>query len=287
MHVVRRDPRAMGVELSRWTLDAIVSVCDWLKLETPSGLWKLMNRLGITYKRGRQHIMSPDPDYEAKLAYIEDIADSVRASEGDEVLLYLDEVTCYRDPSVARCYESRGKTQAYAEMGRGSNKDVPVLGTVDMMDGRVIYTQRDSIDVEALIEFYRRIDHIYSNASRIYVVQDNRPVHCHANIFAALEPQEYPWPFYRPVNWSDIPAQSAVDRWGHLHLPIQIVPLPTYASWANPIEKLWRKLKQELIHMHRYADRISELKEMICRFLDQFDQGSMELLRYVGLFIPD
>jgi len=30
-------------------------------------------------------------------------------------------------------------------------------------------------------------------------------------------------------------------------LPIQIVQLPTYASWTNPIEKLWRKLKAEMV----------------------------------------
>lgn len=276
----------MGVDRTRWTLDTILSACDWLRLSTPSGLHKLMDRLGITYKRGRQHIMSPDPHYLGKIAYIDGLAERVRASYGQEVLLYLDEVTCYRNPSVANCYERRGKAQAFAELGQGTDKQIPVLGALDMMDGRVIYTQVDSIDAKVLVELYRRIAGIYASAERIHIVQDNRPVHCHANVLVALEEQTYPWAFYRPDNWSDKPAESAVKQWGHLDLPIQIVPLPVYASWANPIEKLWRKLKQDLIHMHRYSGNIAELREAILDFLDQFANGSHSLLRYVGLATP-
>ena len=65
-----------------------------------------------------------------------------------------------------------------------------------------------------------------------------------------------------------------------------MVRLPTYASWLNPIEKLWRKLKQELVHLHRLADKLPELRAQIDRFLDQFANGSLDLLRYVGLFVP-
>ena len=73
-------------------------------------------------------------------------------------------------------------------------------------------------------------------------------------------------------------------KWGHLQLPIQAVPLPTYASWLNPIEKLWRFLKQEVLHMHRLANDLTGLRGEIDRFLDQFALGSDQLLRYVGLY---
>jgi hypothetical protein len=66
-------------------------------------------------------------------------------------------------------------------------------------------------------------------------------------------------------------------------LPIQIVPLPTYASWTNPIEKLWRKLRQDVTHLHPWANDLSLLRAQIAHFLDQFASGSDDLLRYVGL----
>ena len=75
-------------------------------------------------------------------------------------------------------------------------------------------------------------------------------------------------------------------RWGGLQLPIQLIPLPTYASWTNPIEKLWRKGKQEVLHLHRWATQLQVLREEFLRFLAQYALGSLDLLRYVGLPIP-
>ncbi len=65
LHIVGRDPKAFGEERSRWTLEAIQQVCDWLTLRTPSGMWRVLQRLGIHYKRGRSYIHSPDTHYEA------------------------------------------------------------------------------------------------------------------------------------------------------------------------------------------------------------------------------
>ncbi len=56
---------------------------------------------------------------------------------------------------------------------------------------------------------------------------------------------------------------------------------------CNPIEKLWRKLRQEVTHLHRCADDLTALRKHVDQFLEQFAQGSPELLRYVGLKVPD
>jgi hypothetical protein len=58
-------------------------------------------------------------------------------------------------------------------------------------------------------------------------------------------------------------------------------------QYEEPVEKLWRKLRQELTHVHRWADDLARLRQEIDGFLDQFASGSTELLRYVGLGMPD
>ena len=70
-------------------------------------------------------------------------------------------------------------------------------------------------------------------------------------------------------------------------MPIQLVPLPTYASWLNPIEKLWRWLRQDLGHRHPWADDLPALRAAIARFLTQFAEGSDDLRHYVGLSLPN
>ena len=69
-------------------------------------------------------------------------------------------------------------------------------------------------------------------------------------------------------------------------MPIQLVFVPTYAPWTNPIEKLWRWLRQDILHLHRFSDRWNDLKQRVLDFMAQFEQDSTQLLHYVGL-LPD
>ena len=65
-----------------------------------------------------------------------------------------------------------------------------------------------------------------------------------------MQAQERLYPVKQPRNWATVPTQEARKQCEDWHLPLQLVELSTYASWCNPIEKLWRKLKQELFHLH-------------------------------------
>ncbi len=87
------------------------------------------------------------------------------------------------------------------------------------------------------------------------MVQDNWSIHRHQDVLTALQQ----WPHIVPV-W-----------------------LPTYAPWLNPIEKLWRWLRQHLLTLHRQAGDWPALRHQVRSFLNQFQYGSENLLRYVGL----
>src|SRR6266508_3884980 len=68
---VRRDPRTCGVSRARWRLADLLAQCpDW-QVRTAAGMWGILDRLGISYQRGRDYIHSPDPDYLGKIAAIE------------------------------------------------------------------------------------------------------------------------------------------------------------------------------------------------------------------------
>ncbi len=284
--VVRRDPRAFGIESSRWTLAKIHEVCDWLRVGTMGGVCQLLQRLGISWKLGREHVHSPDPDYRSKLHVIGLLTSLGQSPDKGIVTLFLDELTCYRQPSLAQGYEIRGHRQPLAERSHRSNTATRILASLDVRDGRVLYKQSGRIGIKELVSFFQKLHGYYDETDRIYVVSDNWPVHFHPDVLVALEEQESPWPIYRPQQWSQEPSPKAREQWGDLKLHIQLVPLPTYASWANPIEKLWRWLKQEVIHLHRMADHFDRLKAEIARFLDRFQDSSPDLLRYTGLPVP-
>ena len=122
------------------------------------------------------------------------------------------------------------------------------------LTGQVVFRQRHKIGAKELIEFYAQVRAVYPTVKRIYLVQDNWPVH-------------------------KLPAvmQAASDN------NLTLLFLPTYASWLNPIEKLWRWLRQDVLHDHDLSHNFKQLRREVIAFLDQFAQGSLKLLNYVGL----
>lgn len=277
--VLRRDPATFGYTPSRWKLSLIAEVCDWLNVSNASSLWRLLQRLGIHYKRGREYIHSPDRHYLDKLSLIE--LARMRAYYAPEqcVFLYLDELSYYRQPTVAQAYAAKGQHQALARRSHTANTRGRVIAVLNALTGQVNYLQRSRISRLTINNFWGDVRTAYPQADLIYVVVDNWPVHFHVDSIARLEKQVFPWPPYVPPHWPTKPAAKAVQD----NLPIRLLCLPTYASWLNPIEKLWRWLKQEVLHMHAYSNDWSAIKQQVAAFLDQFSAGSEELLHYVGL----
>jgi hypothetical protein len=290
LHTLHRTPLELDIQRVRWTLDLFRETCSWLQVGSSGALWNLLYRLKISYKRARNYIHSPDPEYDAKRQWIQELLRQIRAEHAqgqtERVFLYQDELSYYRQPTLAAAYHEQDNDQPRARRSYQSDTLTRCAAALNALDGRVSYLQASRLSVGRLVNFYRQLGEQYPKARTIYLIQDNWSVHFHPDVLVALEPQEKTWTRYVPNNWSTEPTAKAIRRWGHLQLPIQLTPLPTYASWCNPIEKLWRKLKQEILHLHRWADELKELRLQVTQFLDGFASPSPGLLHYVGL-LPD
>ena len=282
---LRRTPQACGFAATRWTLPCLRQALPWLHLRTDAGLCRLLDRLALTRQRARSYIHSPDHDYAAKLACVQAVRMLHTLEPSSVRTLYLDEVTIARQPTLAQAYAVAGRAtgQPLARRSTSSATLTRVVATLDHASGQVVFRRASTITVATLVQFYQDVRAAYPHEQRLYIVQDNWPVHYHPDVLVALEAQETRFARRLPPNWPSAPSAAAQKRWGGLHLPIQLVPLPTYASWTNPIEKLWRKLRQDITHLHRWATDLPRLRAEIDQFLAQFAHGSPDLLRYVGL----
>lgn len=279
MLVLRRDPAQFGYECSRWQLNMLSQSCAWLNVTTVSGLSQLLTRLGISYKRGRDYVHSPDPNYDAKCRLIADTHQRVLAEPDRYVLLYHDELTYYRQPTLAQGWEVTGRSQPLARRSLQANTHFRTVADLNALTGQVTYRQWSRTSTKRLASFWYDIRAAYPCAEMIYVVMDNWPVHYHPDVLAPLQAQHFPFPRTLPANWPTDPT----GRTPQDNLPIQLLSLPTYASWLNPIEKLWRWLKQQVLHLHRLSDNWPALRQRVDDFLAQFAHGSLPLLKYVGL----
>jgi hypothetical protein len=275
LHVVRRSPEQFGHQQSRWTLNTLRHTIDWLRGLTVGGVSRLLKRLKINHKRGRLYIHSPDPAYEAKRSTIELKRLRVQYQPQREVFLYLDEFTYYRQPTLAYAYEACGHVYPLARLSYGTNTYQRVIGALNAHTGQLTYRHQSKLGVEAIADFMDVLRQTYPEADTIYLAMDNNPLHYHPTVLSRVQPQTFAWHEVLPPSWSTEVTPGL--------LPIEFLPLPTYASWLNPIEKLWHWLKRDVLHLHRYGADWAGLQARVAAFLDQFLNGSEALLRYVGL----
>lgn len=178
-----------------------------------------------------------------------------RHQPGRYVLLFQDEATFYRQPTQASLWASRGKGQPSLRWSHKSNTKLRVIGYLNAVSGRVHSQQTSRVTVTRLIQSLTQLSNWYREAETIFVVWDNWPVHQHPRVLQALQRQPR----------------------------VKVLWLPTYAPWLNPIEKLWRWLKQKVTHAHPWCDDFTEYRNQIQSEIDRLDNEPAALLKYVGL----
>jgi transposase len=243
---------------SRWTLRTIRATFDIFSAMTLSGVWRsLGQRFGIALRSGMVQHYSPDPGYATKYEHIIKCLNEAAEGPGRVALVFLDEMGYARWPDAGPDWadDRRGAGPPVADRAGGPNRLWRIIGALNAVTGRVDFLDAYIVGRAKVIQFYKQLDAAYPDVERLLVVQDNWSIHTHADVLSALSR----WPRIEPV-W-----------------------LPTYSPWLKPIEKLWRRLRQDVLKLHRLAGDWPSLRGRVNQFLGQFATGSQDLLRYVGL----
>jgi transposase len=237
---------------SRWTLRTIRASVNWLTDYTVSGVWRVLQSCGLGLHSSCARLFSPDPDYRSKVRRLHRCLRDAARHPDTVVALFLDEFGYQRWPEVAPTWGGEAAVAPRA----GNNQQWRTIGALNALTGQVNYLDGYIVDRQQVSQFYSCLDRAYPTKVRlIYVIQDNWNIHTHPDVLTALDA----YPRIKPV-W-----------------------LPTYAPWLNPIEKLWRCLRQDILKMHRWVEDWPQVKQRVHDFLDQFAHGAAALLRYVGL----
>jgi hypothetical protein len=178
-----------------------------------------------------------------------------RQAPGQLVRLSEDELTDSRRPALAQGYAPAGSDTPPAEQGQGSNTARRIAACLDVDTGRLIAWQRAHFDRATWLRFYQAVEQVYPQAEQIFLSHDNWPVQWHPELLTGLRGSK-----------------------------LTLVALPTYAPWLNPVEKVWRKLSQEVLHLHLWVNEWERLQTTVQAWLEQWADGSTTLLRNVGLW---
>jgi len=241
-----------GPAPSRWTLRTIRASVDWLTAYPVSGVWRVLQACGLGLHTSCARLFSPDPDYSSKVRRLHRCLRDAARHPDSVMAVFLDEFGYQRWPEVAPTWGGEARVAQRA----GNNQQWRTIGALNALTGQVDYLDGYIVGRQQVIQFYGLLDRAYpKKVELIYVIQDNWNIHTHPDVLTAVAA----YPRLKPV-W-----------------------LPTYAPWLNPIEKLWRWLRQDILKMHRWVEDWPQVKQRVRDFLEQFAHASLTLLRYVGL----
>jgi transposase len=248
-----------GPPPSRWTLRAIRATFSWWADLTLPGGWRALQRLGLGLRSAAVQPYSPDPAHLVEDAQLLACLRAAAARPAEVVALVLDEMGYARWPDPAPDWGALAPAPRPPADRVGRKQQLwRGIGALNARTGQVAYRDYRDNDIVGRAQgsaFYRHLDQRDAHARRVYLLQDNWSIHAHPDVLTTLQGL----PRCEPV-W-----------------------LPTYAPWLNPIEKLWRWLKGDVLKQHRLAADWPALRQRVNAFLAQFSTGSRELLRYVGL----
>lgn len=252
--MLEQSPWQAGISRSRWWLDGVRQAVSWLADCCLATVWQTLARWKLVYRRGRRAVHSPDWEYPAKVQRLETISWYSRTHPEQIVRLYEDELTYYRRPTLVQGYAPAGSALPRAEQGYGSNTARRIAACLDTHSGRLFAWQRAHFDRQTLGRFYQEVEQSYPQAEQVFLIHDNWSVHRHPDLVAGLRGSK-----------------------------MTLVLLPTYAPWLNPVEKVWRQLYAEVLHLHPWVDAWEQEQAAVQGWLDRWANGSPDLLRSVGL----
>jgi hypothetical protein len=169
-------------------------------------------------------------------------------------MLFEDEASFYRQPSVAPLFAPKGRIQPRCHYSHRSNSAVRAAVVLDAVGGRTAHEMRSHFTAAAVASFVKKVSAWADWAEQIFWVMDNWPVHSHEKVDKAM---------------------AADPR-------MRTLWLPTYAPWLNPSEKVWKWVRQKRCHMHTLSGSLPELRKLIDLTLDDAAAHPEDIRVYTG-----
>lgn len=242
-------------ELRQGFYTSAQALVEWIKTTFsvdyhPQGLVKLLHRLGFAYKKTT--LVAPKADPLKQAEFVAKLEQQIKQLPQDEVVYFADAVHPQHNTRPAHGWIEIGKQRPIA--CNSSRYRVNINAVVNALDPVEVIARQDttinSFSTIALFEQIlaanptKRIIHIYCDSARYYV--------------------------------SKQVAEWIADK------PIELHCLPGYSPNLNPIERLWKFMRQKVIDSIYYP-QFDHFKEQVMAFLSHLEPYRAQLERLLVL----
>jgi len=239
--VRRHTPREFGFLRSRWCCGVVVILLAELTPVRVSSetVRRWLHRANLVWRRPRPVLRPVDPQRAAKLRKLRELLANLPP---DEIAVFTDEVDINSNPKIGAMWMLRGRQ---AEVPTpGTNEKRYLAGSLNWRTGDLLVTKGLPGEGRNAALFVRHLEDLRYHLRcyrRIHVICDNAKFHDCRRVRAYLQ------------------------VWGHR---LQLHFLPAYCPQANPIERIWWHLHEEITRNHRCSS-LDELLNLVFAWLER------------------
>ena len=214
---------------------------------------QLLKNMGYSFQKAR--FVSDHLDQEKRKEWIEEKFPEilVKAKKKNAYILFGDEASFPQWGSLSYTWAKRGQQPTVQTSGK--RKGYKVFGLIDYFTGEFFFKcQEERLNSETYEAFL--IDVISNSTRHIILIQDGARYHTSKHMIAFFKLHK--------------------DR-------ITCYSLPSYSPDYNPIEKLWKKIKEKGTH-RPYFPTFDALKNKVHQTLDWFKDTKNEVLSLFDMY---
>ncbi len=251
IQLIHQTPQLHGLNRASWKLEDLAKVYTKIYGEyiSHSTVWTLLDKAGYGFRRSRERLTSPDPDFKVKLDHIKNILSNL---SGTEKFFSVDEFGHFSvNVKGGRSY-TKNQFPRIVETSQKSQGWLIITAALELSTNQVTHFYSLFKNTDEMIKLLDVLLTQYQSATKLYFSWDCASWHASKKLYKRIE--EINTVEYRRVHQTPL---------------VELAPLPATAQFLNIIESVFSGLAKSVIHNSNYAS-LDECKSAIDRhFLDR------------------
>lgn len=235
--MIKKSPREIGIEKSSWTVPVLIeSVKKQFKKEIKRGTaYNIFHRLCYTKTRPKKQNKKADPEKADE--FRGNMEKTVAEKDENTIILYEDEAIFTSEPTITAKWTKKGKQGIVPTSGAHRERTV-IFGAVNPENGTLYEQFSNAGNTDTFKQFMLTVSQATLPKNVIMLIDNVKYHHF-----------------------------KGISEWRAENIPnIKLMYLPSYCSFLNAVELLWKDIRTAVTHNTLFANidvTISHLRDYI------------------------
>lgn len=214
-------------------------------------LKNLLRQAGFSWKKSKKVLSKADPDKRAEfVAQFQTWFEAM--CQGQVRIIYLDEVHLHQDMASGYRWSRTGQDDWVASHCPSLSQKINWYGAYDFSNGQCLIWHQDKCNSDTTVAFLHHLAQVWPQqpGQETLIIWDGAPWH----------------------------NRAAIVRQAAAELGFTLVQLPPYSPDLNPIEGLWKWMREDVTQHHCYQ-YLYQLEHACLKFIQRINLDPQAIIR--------